>query len=170
MPKKWAEVALKDICLVKGGKRIPAGETFSSKPTNHMYLRVTDMKNLTIIGCAYISSDIYSKIKSYTVSKDDIYITVAGTIGAVGLIPEKYNGANLTENANKLLLNPIINKEWFINLLQSETIQKQIKNCVTKVGQPKLAIKRIEEFRIPLPPIKEQIAINQLINLLLMNL
>ncbi len=158
------------ICSVKGGKRIPAGEKFSVEPTNHKYLRVTDMKNSTIVGCAYISDDIYSKIKSYTISADDIYITVAGTIGSVGIIPNEFNEANLTENADKLLLNPLICKEWFINLLQSEVIQKQIRDSVTKVGQPKLAIKRIEELRIPLPPVNEQIRINQAIKILLLSL
>ena len=170
LPFNWKEVSLKMICSVKGGKRIPAGEKFSVEPTNHKYLRVTDMKNSTIVGCAYISDDIYSKIKSYTISADDIYITVAGTIGSVGIIPNEFNEANLTENADKLLLNPLICKEWFINLLQSEVIQKQIRDSVTKVGQPKLAIKRIEELRIPLPPVNEQIRINQAIKILLLSL
>ena len=170
LPFNWKEVSLKMICSVKGGKRIPAGEKFSVEPTNHKYLRVTDMKNSTIVGCAYISDDIYSKIKSYTISADDIYITVAGTIGSVGIVPNEFNEANLTENADKLLLNPLICKEWFINLLQSEVIQKQIRDSVTKVGQPKLAIKRIEELRIPLPPVNEQIRINQAIKILLLSL
>ena len=170
LPFNWKEVSLKMICSVKGGKRIPAGEKFSVEPTNHKYLRVTDMKNSTIVGCAYISDDIYSKIKSYTISADDIYITVAGTIGSVGIIPNEFNEANLTENADKLLLNPLICKEWFINLLQSEVIQKQIRDSITKVGQPKLAIKRIEELRIPLPPVNEQIRINQAIKILLLSL
>ena len=170
LPFNWKEISLKMICSVKGGKRIPAGEKFSIEPTNHKYLRVTDMKNSTIVGCAYISDDIYSKIKSYTISADDIYITVAGTIGSVGIIPNEFNEANLTENADKLLLNPLICKEWFINLLQSEVIQRQIRDSVTKVGQPKLAIKRIEELRIPLPPLNEQIRINQAIKILLLSL
>ena len=40
--------------------------------------------------------------------------------------------------------------------LLSNFVQLQIKKCTTKVGQPKLAIVRIEDLLIPLPPIKEQ--------------
>lgn len=122
----------------------------------HKYLRVTDMKQHTIISCAYISDSIHELIKNYTINYKDIYITVAGTIGYVGTIPKEYDGANLTENADKLLLNSKIDKEWFVQYLCSETCQKQIRDSITKVGQPKLAIKRIEELIILLPPIKEQ--------------
>ena len=55
-----------------------------------------------------------------------------------------------------MLLNQLIYKPWFVQYLCSEVCQKQIKDCTTKVGQPKLAIKRIEEFFILLPPRAEQ--------------
>ena len=41
-------------------------------------------------------------------------------------------------------------------LLSSDYLQAQIKNCTTKVGQPKLAIIRIQNFLLPIPPLKEQ--------------
>lgn len=156
LPINWNIVPLKSICEVKGGKRIPAGEKFSSEATSYKYLRVTDMKNHTIVGCAYISQKLFEFIKNYRIYDDEIYITVAGTIGYVGTVPKNYSGANLTENADKLLLNQLIYKPWFVQYLCSEVCQKQIKDCTTKVGQPKLAIKRIEEFFILLPPRAEQ--------------
>ena len=156
MPSNWSLTQLKDICDVKGGKRIPAGEKFSLSSTSHMYLRVTDMKDCTIRGCAYVDDHIYNLIKKYTINSGDIYITVAGTIGDVGIVPNKYNGANLTENADKLILCSAISKDWFLLYLQSNMCKKQIKDATTKVGQPKLAIKRIEDIIIGLPPRNEQ--------------
>jgi len=103
----------------------------------------------------YISKEIYSLIKNYTISKDDLYITVAGTIGVVGEIPIEFDGANLTENANKIVFTQL-NKKCLMYLLSSDYLQAQIKNCTTKVGQPKLAIIRIQNFLLPLPPLKEQ--------------
>ena len=41
-------------------------------------------------------------------------------------------------------------------MLSSNFIQYQIKEHTTKVGQPKLAIKRIKDLIIPLPPLAEQ--------------
>ena len=103
----------------------------------------------------YISKEIYSLIKNYTISKDDLYITVAGTIGVVGEIPIEFDGANLTENANKIVFSQL-NKKCLMYLLSSDYLQAQIKNCTTKVGQPKLAIIRIQNFLLPIPPLKEQ--------------
>ena len=115
------------------------------------------MKNGSVLldNIQYVTEDIYQLIKAYTISKNDLYITVAGTIGCVGEIPEELDKANLTENANKIVFS-IIDKRFLMYALQSELVQSQIKACTTKVGQPKLAIKRIQRFLIALPPLNEQ--------------
>ena len=129
------------------------------------------MKNNTVLinDIHYISEDVYKKIKAYTISKDDLYITVAGTIGSIGEIPEELDMANLTENADKIVFS-IINKRFLLYLLQSELVQKQIKDCTTKVGQPKLAIIRIKTFLLALPPLKEQNRIVEKIEQILPNI
>ena len=71
-----------------------------------------------------------------------MFITVAGTIGRVGKVSKELDGANLTENADRLIFTKI-NQDWLIRALQSSLIQDQIINATTKVGQPKLAIARI---------------------------
>ena len=88
-------------------------------------------------------------------SKEDIYITVAGTIGRIGKIPAEIDGANLTENADRLVFSTIY-QDWLIKCLEAPFIQSQIADVTTKVGQPKLAIKRIQELLFPLPPLAEQ--------------
>ena len=103
----------------------------------------------------YISDDIYEKISNYIIKKEDVYITVAGTIGRIGKIPYELDGANLTENADRLVFSAI-NQDWLIKTLQSNLVQQQIISSTTKVGQPKLAISRIQTILIPLPPLAEQ--------------
>ena len=89
------------------------------------------------------------------INKEDVYITVAGTIGRVGKIPPEIDGANLTENADRIVFSRL-DQDWLILCLSSSEVQKQINRLTTSVAQPKLAIKRIQEFCIPLPPIAEQ--------------
>ena len=103
----------------------------------------------------YVPNDIFPSISRYIIRKEDLYITVAGTIGNVGIIPLELDGANLTENADRLVFTHV-DQKWFMNYLLSPFIQELIANATTKVGQPKLAIKRIEEFPIVLPPLAEQ--------------
>lgn len=157
IPSNWCWVRLGNITQIKGGKRIPKGTSLLKENTGYKYIRVTDMKNGTVLNddIHYISKDIYNKISNYTISKNDIYITCAGTIGRVGIIPVEFDGANLTENADKIIIKHI-NKYLLVKVLSSYIVQKQIQEVITTGCQPKLAIKKIEQLKIPLPPINEQ--------------
>lgn len=157
IPDSWKWMQLGKIVTIRGGKRIPAGLSATTEDTGHIYIRVSDMQNGTILDndLHFISESIFNGIKNYIISKDDVYITVAGTIGRVGLVPEKFHNMNLTENADRLTPY-FINKEYLYRVLSSEPIQTQIREKTKKVGQPKLAIERLSELLLPLPPIEEQ--------------
>lgn len=157
IPVDWIWIKLGEIVSVLGGKRIPAGRTLTADNTGYKYIRVSDMKNGSVLAenLLYVPTDIYPSISRYVIHKEDVYITVAGTIGRVGKIPPEVDGANLTENADRLVFS-IIDQDWLIKCLESSLVQQQIIDATTKVGQPKLAIKRIQELLIPLPPLTEQ--------------
>jgi type I restriction enzyme S subunit len=160
LPKGWEWVRLGEITSVQGGKRVPKGYTLLDEPTDHVYIRVSDMKNGTIMtnDLKYISDEVYETIKDYTISKDDLYITIAGTIGQVGTVPDELDGMNLTENAAKIIV-VLANKHYLKYVLRSNLLQQQFIDKVNQVAQPKLALKRIKMAVIPLPPIDEQLRI-----------
>ena len=168
IPGNWRWCRLGTIAAVLGGKRIPAGRKLTEYNTGHVYIRVSDMTDggVSTDRLMYVPEDIYPSISKYIINKADVFITVAGTIGRVGKIPDELDGANLTENADRLVLAGV-NQDWLIKVLQSGMIQEQIAEATTKVGQPKLAIARIERFLIPLPPLAEQHHIVQRIEELL---
>lgn len=156
----WKKVKLGDLVDVKGGKRIPKGLTFSTNKTNYPYIRVVDFKNNTVEtkNLKYIDESIFKQISKYTISKDDVYISIAGTIGLVGVVPIVLDNKSLTENAAKLVLKDreIIDKDYLVLALSTSTSKEQIKNFTKGVGVPKLALDRIKSISIPLPPIIEQ--------------
>ncbi len=166
IPQGWEWEKLGNIASICGGKRIPVGQSLTTVNTGHKYIRVTDMKNHSVNSndIHYITEDIYQKIKAYYISKEDLYITVAGTIGHIGEIPEEFDNANLTENANKIVFRQM-DKKFLMYCLSSDVVQSQITAFITKVGQPKLAIMRIQNLLIPVPPLKEQFRIVNAINL-----
>lgn len=161
VPDRWAVMQVGELAEVKGGKRMPKGAPFSEKPTPYPYVRVTDFKGGTISkeDLKFVSEEHHAQIARYTISKDDIYISIAGTLGVVGLVPENLDGAQLTENAAKIVLKGDceISKEYLALVLQSEVGQSQIH--VRKGvggGVPKLALFRIAEINVPVPPTQEQ--------------
>jgi len=153
------DAELGKIAKILGGKRIPKGMSFSVQKTNYPYIRVADFENgsVNLDNLKYISEDIFNKIKNYTISKNDVYISIAGTTGLVGIIPEILDGKSLTENAAKIVFDEnIILQRYLYQILTTATLQTQIKNNTKQMGVPKLALKRIETLKLPLPPLEIQ--------------
>lgn len=112
---------LDDFVSIKGGKRIPKRKKLLETKTNYPYIRVTDFNDFGSIdlnNIQYITEDIYNEIKNYIISKDDIYISIAGTIGKTGIIPNELDGANLTENAAKFVFDNSKYDKFFYYILQ----------------------------------------------------
>ena len=155
IPEGWDVSPIGEIAKVKGGKRLPQGKSVLEKETNYPYLRVTDFteNGLDSSKVRFIDSETYRAIQRYTITADDIYISIAGTIGRVGIIPSKYSGANLTENAAKICeINPVIDKYYLLQFLRSVEGQKQIASKATGTSQPKLALYKIQELKVLIPP------------------
>ena len=157
IPESWEWVKFGGFAVISGGKRIPKGYTYSEQETEHVYIRVTDMKNgsIDLLNLKYINDEVFQQIKNYTIDADDLYITVAGTIGKVGTVPTEVAGMNLTENADKIT-SIMVNQLFVKYALESQYVQKQISDSVNKMAQPKLSIQSIQQLVLPLPPVGEQ--------------
>ena len=157
VPEGWTWCRLGEVCELKGGKRIPAGLSATKEKTNHIYIRVTDMQNNSISDAdlVYITDEIFEKIQRYTINKDDLYLTIAGTIGRVGEVPEIFDGMNLTENALKLT-NISICKKYLMQIINTKLVQDYFESTYHQVAMPKLSLINASKTIIPLPPLAEQ--------------
>ncbi len=157
IPEEWEVVNVQDIAQVKGGKRLPKGFQLEDEPTPHPYIRVSDMYfgGIDISNIKYVPIKAYPAIRQYRIFTEDIFISVAGTLGLVGVVPEELNGANLSENADRIT-NITCDQTYLMYWLMSNTIQKQIEAIKTIGAQPKLALARIAKFQIALPKDKSE--------------
>jgi len=158
LPEGWCWVRVGDVGKVKGGKRLPAGHDYSDEMTAFPYIRVVDFQELSVRSneLKYLKPETQAAIRQYTISKDDVYISIAGSIGKVGLIPEHLDKANLTENAAKITELQAIGNKFLAYILASPISQEQISESTISTTQPKLALFRIEKIQIPIPPLPEQ--------------
>ena len=158
--KRWEKLNIKDICDIKGGKRVPLKHKLVKHDTGLPYIKAGNIKNGKVIldDLEYLLPETQKLIARYIVDEGDVCITVAGTIGNVGIVPKELNKANLTENANKFVIKykDKLSNYFLCYLFQTEFIQEQIRKRTMIVGVPKLAIFRIEELEIPLPPLSLQ--------------
>ena len=157
---QWRELTIGEIAKIKGGKRVPKGYKLEKEPTAHRYIRVADFTDLGTIrteSVMYISDEVYKSIKAYTISSKDVYISIAGTIGKSGIIPDTLDGANLTENACKLVLGPNFYNRFVFFATKTSSFKKQVETLTMQAAQPKLALTRLATIRVRVPSsIKEQ--------------
>ncbi|MDY0218763.1 MAG: restriction endonuclease subunit S [Candidatus Cloacimonas acidaminovorans] len=164
IPKEWEIVKIGDFSKIKGGKRMPVGKEFSDALTPFPYLRVTDMQNGSIdqSDLKYVPVEIEPLIRSYKISVDDVYVTIAGTLGLFGTIPTNLDQSQLTENAARICEfdKTVYDRDFIKHQCNSRIIQSQvIREIGVGGGVPKLALYRITKFLFLKPTISEQKAI-----------
>lgn len=157
-------MTIDSLAEVKGGKRLPKGEKLSDEVTDHPYIRVadfTDKGTIDLSGIKYISKDIHEQIKRYVISKDDLYISIAGTIGKTGFVPTELDGANLTENAAKLVIKDKqqLDLSYLYLFTLTSDFSAQAGLATKTVAQPKLALTRLSKIEIPMCSLEEQQAL-----------
>lgn len=154
---EWGRVG--SLCNIRGGKRVSNGYQFSKTKTPFVYIRVSDFKNGTIddSDLYYIDENMRSKIDQYIITVDDIYMTIVGaTIGKCGLVPEKFNNMNLTENAARVTPFFVEAKQFILTCFNSEFCQNQFIGNTKQVGVQKMALVNFSNSLLPLPPLAEQ--------------
>jgi type I restriction enzyme S subunit len=152
---------IKEFADIKGGKRLPKGKSLLDTKTEYPYIRVTDFNDngsVDIESIKYLDKDVQEQIKRYIITTKDVYISIAGTIGKTGIISEKLNNANLTENAARLVFKPNfqINNRFIYYFTLSDNFKDQIGLATKTVAQPKLALTRLAEVELPIPTLDIQ--------------
>jgi len=155
---KWVWASVGDLGAVRGGKRLPAGHQYAEGPTPYPYLRVTDFRGFSIDDSSlrYLNAETRSEIARYTISSDDVYISIAGTIGLVGQVPRHLDGASLTENAAKITGLVRVRPAFLVYWLASPKGRELVAGSTIATTQAKLALYRIERLPVPVPPLDEQ--------------
>ena len=155
------------VAKVKGGKRLPKGMSVLDKATEHPYLRVVDFGDHGInrSDIKYIDAQTFDYIKRYTIDSSDIYISIAGTIGRVGIVPKDLSGANLTENAAKITdISEDVDHRYLMYYLRSPIGQGAIRNRTGGTSQPKLALYKIADIDFLYRPLSMQKAIASILS------
>ena len=161
IPEDWEVKTLDCVGFVTSGKRLPLGSSLTTHETPHPYIRVTDMRpgTVSLADIMFVPSQVFPAIKRYRIFREDIFISVAGTLGIVGKVPQELDGANLTENADRIT-DITCSQDYLLHVLMSPLIQTTIDSLQTVGAQPKLALARIRKFVVPIPPtLAEQQAI-----------
>jgi type I restriction enzyme S subunit len=144
--------SLGEICDIKGGKRLPKGESYINE-SNYYYLQVGDIDN-NFINIKSIDKKNYDLLLNYKLNNHDIIISIAGTIGKIGYFHSDKN-VILTENACKCT-NITIKEKYLYYILNSDKSQQYFQNEYKQVTIPKLSLSNLSNLQIPVPSLEIQ--------------
>lgn len=154
---------IRDICVIKSGKRLPAGADFSVEPTQYRYIRARDIKagRISLDDVAYIDRQTKCRINKYIINSGDIAITIVANIGDIGFATQDCDGINLTENAVRLtnFNNKVVHSKYLAYYLGQPSMKIYMENLAAGAAQAKLGIYKIEKMKVQLPDVSLQKAI-----------
>lgn len=158
MTSNLPEIPLAEIVAIKGGKRLPAGKNLQSIPSKHPYVRVRDVgqRSLPREGIEYVPDDVFPSISRYIVQRDDVVLSIVGTIGALSIVDSFYDYASLTENCVKLTGLDYYDALYLYYYLSSNIGQQEISQGTVGAVQPKLPIYNIEKIKVLWPEDKDR--------------
>lgn len=165
LPKEWEVDHLSCFASIHGGKRLPAGHSYADRTTGFKYLRVTDFfgKGFKTNDLENLEEATFRALERYEIKAGQLYISIAGSLGNVGVFPESDDGETrtiLTENAARIVLNRAGSPRFLSMMMNSVPIQQQVEwEKGTGGGVPKLALFRIAQFYIGFPQPSEQDAV-----------
>lgn len=149
-----------EIGLVRGGKRLPPNSKYVSEGIP--YVRSTDIRDLRVdfSQVVHISPEQQKVIARYPLEYHDVVISIAGTIGAVGVMDEQRDVCQFNENMARITRLKGVNPHYLGIYLDSSFGQAYIKFLVGGAVQPKLSLESINKILVPLPPrpIQDRIA------------
>ncbi len=166
--ESWKKLKIGTYAEVKGGKRLPKGHKLITERTAHPYLRIADFGDGTIndADLHYITEETFSQIKNYIINKEDVYISIVGSIGKTGIIPEALDGANLTENAARIISKQTL-PQYLSAFLSSPGAQSDIQGRIRSATLGKLSLLNIKNIETPVPCMDEQAEIVRILDDLL---
>ena len=163
LPKGWEWCRLEDIAYVASGST-PEKAAFVSEGIP--YIKMYNLRNQEIdfdFKPQYIKEEVHNgKLQRSRTEVGDLIMNIVGPpLGKLALIPKSLPQANFNQAA--VLIRPYLHKE-IINVYLKAYLEEmsEINSISTKgsAGQVNISLTQSQNMRIPLPPLQEQIRIN----------
>ena len=159
-PQGWDRVRLGDISvkITKGTTPTTIGFSFLDKGINFIKVEsIAESGAFIPHKMAYVSKECYDKLERSQLQENDILFSIAGALGRVAVVTKEILPANTNQALAIVRLDPNLNKTHFIRVvLNTNDIEKQIDGFKKGIAQQNLSLEQVENLKIPLPPLKAQ--------------
>lgn len=158
-PPGWSFARLGRLTTKIGSGSTPRGGSQAYAKKGIPFLRSQNVWNdgLRLDDVAYISPEINQGMAGTIVNPHDLLLNITGaSLGRCAVVPTNFGPANVSQHVTIIrLVDPTARKYLHLCLL-SPLLQKMIWGRQVGMAREGLSKKVLEQFEIPIPPIKEQ--------------
>lgn len=172
IPKSWEvkEIELMGIELIDGdrGSNYPKSTDFYEDE----YCLFLSAKNVTKHGFRFSEKQFINKEKDNLLRKgkltrNDFVITTRGSVGHIALYDDSIPFENVRLNSGMVILRDKkmnFNIKFLYQLLNSPMFESQVEFITSGSAQPQLTITALKKLKLPIPLLKEQIIIGDVLS------
>lgn len=174
MFSEWRQVTLGDgpLQIIDGdrGKNYPSQRDFESKG-HCLFLNAGNVTEdgFAFADCSFISTERDEALRKGKLQRNDIVLTTRGTVGNTAFFDAAVPFENVRINSGMVLLraNPAALLPRFLYFfVRSPLFKQQVAALLTGSAQPQLPIRDINQIKMPLPGLREQQAIVEMLAVL----
>lgn len=105
---------------------------------------------------AFISNECHQSLKRSQLKENDILFSIAGALGRIAIVNKDILPANTNQALAIISLKKDIYPKYIFWILKGGSVLEEIENLKVGVAQLNLSLAQINDFKIPLPPLKLQ--------------
>jgi len=102
-------------------------------------------------GLARTTYEIESGYTRSRLRRNDIVFAIRGAVGACALVPERVEGANITQDVARVSPLPEVDPSWFLYALRSRSLQQQVASRIVGATIRGVNIRDLKRVRVPVP-------------------
>ncbi|WP_029406962.1 restriction endonuclease subunit S [Thiomicrorhabdus sp. Milos-T2] len=166
-PKGWGKQTMIQVCDFENGDRsskYPSGSDLVE--SGILFLNTKNIVNgfLSFKETNFITEQKFSELSRGKLQKNDLVITLRGTLANCAIFDCKYNTGFI--NAQIMIIRPHddkINSVFLHALINSSPIQSYLKSIGQGAAVPQLTASQLKSFEVMVPPKTEQIKFEQIV-------
>jgi type I restriction enzyme S subunit len=161
VPEHWSVMACKYACaLIKDGTHLPPPRVEGGVPLLSVR-NVQDRRfNFRSDDSTISESDYIELCRSFKPEANDILLAIVGaTIGKTAVVPDNMGRFHIQRSLAVFRVNQIVNHLFLHYVFQSAGYQQLLWEGIGFSAQPGVYLGALSNFRIPVPPLDEQLRI-----------
>lgn len=162
-PATWKRYTLDDLSHPRAPIRYGVVQVGPFTPGG---VPIVPIKHIGRIGRAHLHLAAREIERSYANSRiqgGDVLLSVKGTIGEVGLVPEGFDG-NIAREIARIRPNEKVEGQFLASLLSAPETQRRIDALVVGTTRREFSIAAARAFEVLLPPLPEQRRIAEILS------